>query len=94
MGFNPSAADNMDAIYQFEVNGQENFCAYLRISGQECAYHEGNADNASVVIKTPADVWLAVSKGEIDGQQAFMSGKYEVEGDLALLMKLPALFTG
>jgi putative sterol carrier protein len=45
-----------------------------------------------VVIKTPADVWLAIAKGEIDGQQAFMSGKYKVEGDLFLLMKLSQLF--
>jgi hypothetical protein len=31
-----------------------------------------------VVIKTPADVWLAVAKGEMDGQQAFMNGRYKV----------------
>jgi putative sterol carrier protein len=45
-----------------------------------------------VVIKTPADVWLAVAKGEMDGQQAFMNGRYKVEGDLSLLLKLRALF--
>jgi putative sterol carrier protein len=44
------------------------------------------------VIKTPADVWLAISRGELDGQQAFMAGKYKVEGELALLLKLRALF--
>jgi putative sterol carrier protein len=37
-------------------------------------------------------VWLGISKGEINGQAAFMSGKYRVEGDLRLLMKLGSLF--
>ena len=59
-----------------------------------CGFHDGPADNPSVVIKTPADVWLAVSKGELDGQQAFMSGRYKVEGDLSLLLKLKSLFSG
>jgi putative sterol carrier protein len=45
-----------------------------------------------VLIRTPAEVWLAIAKGEMDGQQAFMSGKYKVEGDLSLLMRLPQLF--
>jgi putative sterol carrier protein len=45
-----------------------------------------------VVIKAPAAVWLAIGRGELDGQQAFMAGKYKVEGDLALLLKLRSLF--
>lgn len=90
--FNSKASDGLETIYQFEVNGEENFSAYLNIRAGECTFHEGAADDASVVIKTPASVWLAVSRGEMDGQQAFMNGKYTVEGDLGLLMKLSALF--
>ena len=68
--------------------------AHLKISGGKCTYHEGPAKKPGVIIKTPADVWLAISKGELDGQQAFMSGQYQVEGDLSLLMKLRSLFSG
>ena len=93
-GFNASASDGLEAVYQFEVNGEENFSAYLKICDDKCTFHEGVADNASLVVKTPAAVWLAVSKGEMDGQQAFMNGKYTVEGNLELLMKLSALFPG
>ena len=90
--FNADASDGLEAIYQFEVNSEEDFCAYLKIRADKCSFQEGTADDASVVIKTPASVWLAVAKGEMDGQQAFMNGKYTVEGDLELLMKLSALF--
>jgi multimeric flavodoxin WrbA/putative sterol carrier protein len=89
---NPDAAAGLDATYQFEVTGAETFVAHLRIRGGACTYREGPADRAGVVIKTPSDVWLAISRGELDGQQAFMAGKYKVEGDLTLLMKLRSLF--
>ena len=45
-----------------------------------------------MTIKAPCDVWLAVSQGRMSGQSAFMSGKYKVEGDMGLLMKLGSLF--
>jgi multimeric flavodoxin WrbA/putative sterol carrier protein len=94
LGFNPAASKGLEAIYQFEVSGQENFTAHLKISEESCTYYEGPADHPNVIVKTPADVWLAISNGELDGQQAFMSGRYRVEGDLGLLMKLRSLFSG
>ena len=92
--FNALESNGLEAIYQFEISGEENFTACLKISGGQCTYHEGPADSPGVIIKTPASVWLAISKGELDGQQAFMNGKYKVEGDLSLLLKLKSLFSG
>ena len=94
LGFNKTESNGLEAIYQFEISGEENFTAHLKISKGTCTYHEGPADNPGVIIKTPADIWLAISKGELDGQQAFMSGKYKVEGDLSLLLRLKSLFAG
>jgi putative sterol carrier protein len=94
LGFNQTESNGLEAIYQFEISGKENFTAHLKISKGTCTYHEGPADNPGVIIKTPADIWLAISKGELDRQQAFMSGKYKVEGDLSLLLRLKSLFAG
>ncbi len=94
LGFNPDAAGGMEAIYQFEVTGSESFTAHLQISGGICTYHPGPAAKPDVIVKTPADIWLAVSKGELDGQQAFMNGKYKVDGDISLLMRLKSIFSG
>jgi multimeric flavodoxin WrbA len=93
LGLNPTAAAGLTAVYQFEVSGDENFVAHLQIADGVCIFREEPAVHPSVVIKTPADVWLAVAKGEMDGQQAFMNGRYKVEGDLSLLLKLRALFS-
>jgi multimeric flavodoxin WrbA/putative sterol carrier protein len=92
LGFRPEGAAGLSAVYQFEVSGSEEFVAHLRIENNGCTFEEGPADSPSVLIRTPAEVWLAIAKGEMDGQQAFMSGKYKVEGDLSLLMRLPQLF--
>lgn len=92
--FDSSAARGLNAVYQFDVSGAETFQAHLKIGGDACTYHEGPAAAPGVVIRTPAEVWMAIARRELDGQQAFMNGRYTVEGDLSLLLKLRALFPG
>jgi multimeric flavodoxin WrbA/putative sterol carrier protein len=89
---NREAAAGLTATYQFEVSGAENFTAHLHIENGTATFQEGPAPKADAIIKTPADVWLAIAKGELDGATAFMSGQFQVEGDLGLLMKMDALF--
>ncbi len=91
---NKDKSAGLNVVYQFEVSGEEQFVGHLRISGGEAAFSDGPAEAPDVVIRTPAEVWLAVSQGRLDGAQAFMSGQYRVEGDASLLMKLKSLFSG
>jgi hypothetical protein len=90
--FDRSAAVGLNAVYEFQVSGEEVFSAHLRIEHGACTYAEGPADSPGVVIKTPASVWLAISRGQLDGQTAFMNGKFTAEGDLTLLFKMKKLF--
>ena len=92
LGFKKEAAGALNAVYQFEIGGPENFTAHLSIADGRCTYVDGPHEKPDVTIKSPADIWLAISRGEMDGQSAFMSGKYKVEGDLTLLMRLRTLF--
>jgi multimeric flavodoxin WrbA/putative sterol carrier protein len=92
LGFNAAAAGDLKAVYQFEVSEEEEFTAYLRIADGKCVFVEGRDAKPDVTIKTPAGVWLAIAKGQLDGQAAFMGGRYKVQGNLALLMKLKGLF--
>ena len=83
----------MKAVIQFEITGEENFLSHLSIESGRCAYHEGPAENPTLVIRTPAGVWLEISRGELSGQKAFMEGRYKAEGDLNLLLKFSHLFS-
>ena len=89
---NPAAAQGLTATYQFDVSGSENFTAHLVIADGQATFHEGPADHPNITIKTPADVWLAIARKELDGTTAFLGGQFRIQGDLGLLMKLKTLF--
>jgi multimeric flavodoxin WrbA/putative sterol carrier protein len=92
LGFKPETAGDLKAIYQFEVTDGEDFTAHLQITDGRCTYHQGPAEKPDVTIKTPADVWLAIARGELSGQKAYFSGKYKAQGNIGLLIKLRSIF--
>jgi putative sterol carrier protein len=90
--FNGKAAGDLKAAIQFEVTGKQPGQWFLSIENGKCTYYEGKTDTPSLTIQTPSEIWLAVANKEIDGQQAFMEGKYTARGDMGLLMRLKNLF--
>jgi multimeric flavodoxin WrbA len=89
---NPTVAQGLTATYQFEVSGREDFTAHLVIADGQATFHEGPAAKPGIIIKTPAEVWLAIARKELDGTTAFLSGQFRIQGDLGLLIKLKTLF--
>lgn len=90
--FNAQAAGELKAIIQFEVTGKQPGNWFFSIENGRCFYHEGKANSPNLTIQTPSEVWLAISNNEVDGQQAFMDGKYKATGDISLLMRMRSLF--
>jgi hypothetical protein len=50
-----------------------------------------NAAAPRTVMKIKLADWAAMQEGRLNGQEAFMTGKMKIEGDLAFLMQLAAL---
>jgi multimeric flavodoxin WrbA/putative sterol carrier protein len=92
--FNSQAAGDLKATIQFDVTGKQTGAWYLSIDIGKCTYHEGKPNSPNLTIKTPSEVWLAIANKEMDGQQAFMEGKYTASGDMSLLMRMKTLFGG
>jgi len=90
--FDAEVAGDLIADIQFDVSGEESGSYYLHIETGTCSFQEGEADSPSLTIHTPSEVWLSISRGEIDGQAALMRGEYSVEGDFNLLLKLNDMF--
>jgi putative sterol carrier protein len=93
MVFNPQAAGDLEAVIQFQVTGDDSGNYYLDIAQGRCAAYEGEHPQPTLTIHTPADVWLAISRGEMNGATALMTGKYSVKGNLGLLMRFNKLFS-
>ena len=84
-----SAIANTDLGVQFVVSeapGGDPIDYYLSISGGNATAALGSLEGADVTIKSNYDTAGAVSKGELNTQTAFMTGKIKVEGNLAVLM--------
>ncbi len=90
--FNPDVAGDLVAEIQFHVTGDEPGDYYLSIADGKCTFNEGISRNPSLTIDTPSEIWLKISRGEINGQLAFMTRKYTVKGNMRLLMKFNKLF--
>jgi putative sterol carrier protein len=59
---------------------------YLRSSGGSTNLAIGTLDDPDVTVKQSYDTAVAISKGELNTQTAFMTGKLKVSGNLAKLM--------
>jgi multimeric flavodoxin WrbA/putative sterol carrier protein len=89
---NSQAAGDLKATIQFEVTGTQPGNWFLSIENGKCRYNEGKVDSPTLTIQTPSEIWLAIANKEIDGQKAFMEGKYIARGDMGLLMRMRSLF--
>lgn len=90
--FNAKAAGDLKAIIGFTVSGAETFEAYLNIRDGACVLENRPAGKPDLIIRTPAEVWLAIARRELAGQEAFMRQAYKAEGNLGLLMRMGQLF--
>jgi putative sterol carrier protein len=77
-----------DLGIQFEVedtsDGAEAY--YLKSSGGTTNVAVGTIEDADVTVKQSYDTAVAISKGDLNTQTAFMTGKLKVSGNLAKLM--------
>jgi len=59
---------------------------FLKASGGDSVMAVGALENADVTVRQSYDTASAISKGELNTQTAFMTGKVKVSGNLAKLM--------
>ena len=90
--FKPDRAAGVSAIVQFKVTGEEAGNWTVEVHDGKCTVTEGEHPSPNVTINTPSDVWLKISRGELDGATAFMSGQFTFTGDMGVLMQMGSWF--
>ncbi|GHU56812.1 hypothetical protein AGMMS49975_20880 [Clostridia bacterium] len=64
----------------------------ITLTAEDAKVAEDNLTAADTVITTPFAVWKAISKGELQGSEALMQGKYSVKGDFSAMLKWDEFF--
>lgn len=64
---------------------------YFKLEGGQAQVALGDLDDAEATISQDYDTAVALSKNELTGTAAYMSGKIKIQGDLMRLMQLQGL---
>jgi hypothetical protein len=90
--FAPEAARGVRAVYQLELSGPGG--GPLRVEIDDGVLHVGlrRCDGADVRICVSAADWCGVLAGGENAELLYMAGRIELEGDLALAVKMRTYF--
>lgn len=88
--FDASAADDMEAVFQFDLDDADNY--NIEVNDGACKLAEGEHDDATVTLAMDLETLKDVMSGELDGMAAFMQGKIRADGDIMLATKLTQIF--
>ena len=91
--FDAEKAEGVDAVIQFDLSGENGGQYWLKIANGTAEGGEGQIEKPNMTLRASAEDWLAVTKGELNPMQAFMSGRLKVQGDMSLALKLQTLMS-
>jgi putative sterol carrier protein len=88
----PDAAEDLDAVYQFDLSGVQGGQYILTIREGACQIAEGLHADPHVVLSMAGEDCIKILKGQLSGTAVAMSGRLKISGDIGLAMQLRALF--
>ena len=86
------AAEDLDAVYQFDLSGAQGGQYILTIREGVCQVAEGMHEDPHVLLSMAGEDCIKILKGQLNGQTVAMSGRLKISGDIGLAMQLRALF--
>jgi putative sterol carrier protein len=90
--FDAEAADDLEAVYQFNLSGSQGGQYVITIRKGACHVKEGRHDDPHVTLSMASEDCVKVLNGQLSGPAAAMSGRIKITGDISLAMQLKALF--
>lgn len=88
----PEKAEGVNAAIQFDLSGDNGGLYWLKVSNGSAESGDGTIESPTMTLKAAADDWFAVSTGQMNAMQAFMSGKIKIQGDMGIAMKMQTMF--
>lgn len=87
----PAKIKGMNAVYQFDLSGDNGGVFYIKVADGTTELTEGTSDSSDITITMSADDFDSLIEGKLNATSAFMAGKLKVKGDMSLAMKLQSL---
>lgn len=84
----PGRAKGMEAVYQFNLNGDESGTYQIVFQGDQGYTAEGEQTNPNCTLNMSTDDFMKMVDGELNGTKAFMSGRLKIKGNMGLALKL------
>lgn len=91
--YNPKAGGDMEATYQFTMEGEGGGQWSVKISDGHATSADGPSDPFDAEVKTKPALWMDLSQGDLNPMWAITTRKVQLGGNPALAMKLGSLFT-
>lgn len=88
------AAEDLDAVYQFDLSGSQGGQYQLRVQNGTCVVEEGTHADPHVTLSMAGEDCIKVLNGQLSGPAIVMSGRLQISGDVGLAMQLKSLFPG
>jgi putative sterol carrier protein len=92
--FNPSKAQGVDDKVQMNLTGEGGGQYVLHVHDGQVDISEGEAEDPTLTLSAPADVWLSVENGQTNPMMAMMSGKVKLKGSVPFATKFMGMFGG
>jgi len=81
--FAPSQANNQAAVIQYDITTPSGVVSYqLDVQDGVCTVSRGASKSARVTLDLSLPDFLRLTMGQLDGMQAFMTGKLKLRGDM------------
>jgi len=79
----------MNSIFQFNL-GEEVYS--VKVADGAVDVSEGATEGANIQLTMSPEDFLALTSGQLNSQQAFLTGKLKIKGDMQLALKLQNVF--
>ena len=86
------AAEDLDAVYQFDLQGHQGGQYHLLVQNGTCVVKDGIHADPHVTLSMTGEDCIKVLNGQLSGMAMAMSGRLQVTGDIGLAMQLKSLF--